>query len=55
MSQDYEICPECGADDYETYRPHWADGIAHFKPFCECRCGATWDEDQPLPTTGEAK
>jgi hypothetical protein len=38
----------CGADDYETHRPHWADGVAPFKPFCECRCGATWDEDRPI-------
>jgi hypothetical protein len=48
MSQDIDSCPQCGADDYETHRPHWADGVAPFKPFCECRCGATWDEDQPI-------
>ena len=49
MSQDIESCPQCGADDYETHRPHWADGVAPFKPFCECRCGATWDEDRTAP------
>jgi hypothetical protein len=48
MNQDHETCPMCGADDYETHRPHWADGVAPFKPFCECRCGATWDEDRPV-------
>jgi hypothetical protein len=35
-------CPRCGAEDYDTHKPHWADGFK-FEPFCECRCGATWD------------
>jgi hypothetical protein len=44
-------CPRCGAEDYDTYKNHWADGYK-FEPFCECRCGATWDleseiEDKP--------
>jgi hypothetical protein len=46
-----EQCPRCGAEDYDTYKNHWADGYK-FEPFCECRCGATWDleseiEDKP--------